>query len=44
MINGAMRHWSKVTCVTFKKRTNEKDYVRFKASEGGYVDACLESY
>jgi len=33
-INGAFKEWSSKTCITFKKRTNERAYARFKIGSG----------
>ncbi|XP_020901634.1 blastula protease 10-like [Exaiptasia diaphana] len=33
-INGAFREWSSKTCITFKKRTNERAYAYFKKGSG----------
>ncbi|XP_020901633.1 zinc metalloproteinase nas-15 [Exaiptasia diaphana] len=33
-INGAFREWSSKTCITFKKRTNERDYAYFRIGSG----------
>ena len=34
VIHNAMKEWSRKTCITFKKRTNERDYVQFVAGSG----------
>ena len=33
-ITAAMREWSSKTCITFKKRSTEKDYVHFYKGKG----------
>jgi len=34
VINAAMKEWSRKTCIRFKKRTTEADYVRFMMANG----------
>ena len=33
-IDAAMKEWSRKTCIRFKKRTTEPDYVRFMMGSG----------
>ena len=35
LIHSAIREWEEFTCLRFKERTNQKDYIEFLVGKGG---------